>query len=255
MGSLAIARLSIIENLRRKEFYVVLVLVLGLAVWMTMLNMNSSGTGRFAKDVVMQVTWLASFALAVPLAVRQIASDLEQKTVYVLASKPISRWNYIAGRTLGAAFASIACFTCLFLVLVLMLMAKGVTSAADLGLWQAFALQITALFMICSVAMLLSVISSPGGAVTFSLLILAMMRYGGPAILNLVVKMPPVVRILGWILYLIMPHFEFFNISQRIVHGWGPLPISIVGQVMVYGLSYSFVVTAMAAVIFRRRWL
>jgi len=256
MGSLAIARLAIIENLRRKEFYVVLVLVLGLAVWMTMLNMSASGTGRFAKDVVMQVTWLASFALAVPLAVRQIASDLEQKTVYVLASRPINRWHYVAGRTLGAAFASIACFTCLFLVLVLMLMAKHVTTVADLGLWQAFVLQIAALFMICSVAMLLSVVSSPGGAVTFSLLILAVMRYGGPSILNLVAKMPPIARVLSWTLYLLMPHFEFFNISQRIVHGWGPLPLSIVGQVVAYGLSYSFVVTAMAAVVFRRRcWL
>jgi len=255
MGSLAIARLAIIENLRRKEFYVVLVLVLGLAVWMAMLNMGSSGTGRFAKDVVMQVTWLASFALAIPLAVRQMASDLEHKTVYVLASRPISRWHYIAGRTLGAAFASVACFACMFLVLVLMMMFKGVTSVADPGLWQAFVLQITALFMVCSIAMLFSVVGTPGAAVTFSLLILAIMRYGGPSILALIAKMPPLARILSWVVYLTMPHLEFFNISQRVVHGWGPLPLSILGQVIVYGLGYSFVVTAVAAVIFRRRWL
>ena len=252
---LAIARLAIIENLRRKEFYVVLVLVLGLAVWMAMLNMNASGTGRFAKDIVMQVTWLASFALAVPLAVRQVASDLEQKTIYVLASRPITRWHYIVGRTLGAAFASIACFTCLFLVLVLMLMAKGVTSVADPGLWEAFALQVTALFMICSIAMMLSTVSSPGAAVTFSMLILVIMRYGGPSIVNIIKQMPPLVRSLSWALYLMMPHFEFFNISQRIVHGWGPLPISLVSQVIVYGLGYAFVITAVAAVVFRRRWL
>lgn len=255
MGSLAIARLAIIENLRRKEFYVVLVLVVGLAVWMAMLNMGSSGTGRFAKDVVMQVTWLASFALAVPLAVRQISSDVEQKTVYILASRPISRWHYVAGRTMGAALASVACFACMFLVLVLMLMVKGVTSVADPGLWQAFALQVTALFMLCSIAMLLSVISSPGGAVTFSLLILAMMRYGGPSILGQIERMPSVLRGVSWGLYLLMPHFEFFNISQRIVHGWGPLPFSILGQVMVYGLGYSLLATGLAALIFRRRWL
>lgn len=255
MGSLAIARLAIIENLRRKEFYVVLVLVLGLAIWMAMLNMSASGTGRFAKDIVMQVTWLASFALAVPLAVRQIASDLEQKTIYVLASRPISRWHYIVGRTLGAAFASCACFTCLFLVLTLMLMVKGVTSVADPGLWEAFVLQITALFMLCSVALLFSVIASPGAAVTFSLLILATMRYGGASILNQIERMPSLARSLAWALYLMLPHFEFFNISQRIVHGWGPLPLSLTAQVTIYGLGYSFVITAIAAVIFRRRWL
>lgn len=255
MGSLAIARLAIIENLRRKEFYVVLVLVLGLAVWMAMLNMGSSGAGRFAKDVVMQVTWLASFALAVPLAVRQISSDIEQKTVYVLASRPINRWHYVLGRTMGAALASVACFACMFLVLVLMLMIKGVTSVADPGLWQAFALQITALFMLCSIAMLLSVISSPGGAVTFSLLILAMMRYGGPSILSQIERMPSIIRSISWAIYLLMPHFEFFNISQRIVHGWGPLPFGILWQVVIYGLGYSLLATGLTALIFRRRWL
>ena len=255
MGSLAIARLAIIENLRRKEFYIVLVMVVGLAVWMLMLNMSTSGTGRFAKDIVMQITWLASFALAVPLAVRQISSDLEQKTVYVLASRPISRWSYIVGRTLGAAFAASACFTCLFLVLILMLMFKGVTTVADAGLWEAFALQVTALFMICSIALLLSVVSSPGGAVTFTLLILAIMRYGGPSILDQIERMPSLAQYLAWALYLMLPHFEFFNISQRIVHGWGPLPVSLVGQVIVYGLGYTFVITAMSAVVFRRRWL
>ncbi len=105
MGSLAIARLAIIENLRRKEFYVVLVMVVGLAVWMMMLNMSTSGTGRFAKDIVMQVVWLASFGLAVPLAARQIANDLEQKTIYVIMCRPIHRCIPPAGKA-GSGYSS-----------------------------------------------------------------------------------------------------------------------------------------------------
>ena len=255
MGSLAIARLSVIETMRRKEFYVVLVLVIGLAAWMHTMKLDASGAGRFAKDIVMQVAWLASFALAVPLAARQIPSDLEQKTVHVLMSRPIHRWRYVVGRAVGAAAASIICFASLFLVIVLMLLAKGGTSIADPGLWQAFALQVIALAMLCSIAVLFSTVASSGGAVTFSLLILVMMRYGGPSILTRIEQMSGIARDAAWAAYLAAPHFEFFNISQRVVHGWGALPAGLFLQIVAYGIAYSLFAIAVAAVIFRRRWM
>ena len=255
MGSLAIARLSLIETLRRKEFYVVLVLVVGIAAWMCMLNFSSSGTGRFAKDIVMQVIWLASFALSVPLAARQISSDVEQKTVYVLVSRSIHRWHYVVGRAMGAAAASVVCFTSMFLVLMLMLMTKGAASIADPGLWQAFLLQVVALVMLCSIAVCLSVVATPGGAVTFSLLLLVMMQYGSSSMLNRIEQMPAFAREIAWGVYIALPHFEFFNISQRVVHGWGALPTNLFLQSLGYGIACSVFFTALAAAAFRRRWL
>lgn len=255
MGSLAIARLSILETLRRKEFYVVLVLVVGLAAWMQMLNMTASGSGRFAKDIVMQVIWLASFALTVPLAARQIASDVEQKTVYVLVSRSIHRWQYVIGRALGAAAASVVCFTAMFAVLVLMLVIKGAANIADPALWQAYALQVVALLTLCSLTITLSTVSSPGGAVTFALLMLLATRYGSVAILNRVQQMPAASRDVAWGTYLLLPHFEFFNMSTRVVHGWGALPAGLFIQALVYGMLCSVFFVAMAAVVFRKRWL
>ena len=255
MDIFAITRLSLIETLRRKEFYVVLVLVLGLAIWMHMMNVGLSGAGRFAKDIVMQVVWLASFALAVPLATRQISSDLEHKTVYVLASRPIPRWHYVFGRTLGAVVASLICFTAFYAVLLLMLLAKGAATITDSSLWQAYFLQVMALVMLCCVTVLFSVTATPSGAVTFSLLILAMMRYGGPAILNRIEQMSGFVREVAWFIFLILPHFEFFSMSQRVVHGWGALPIGLFLEILAYGAAYSLVITALAALTFRRRWL
>ncbi|HUV06053.1 MAG TPA: hypothetical protein VMX94_13270 [Armatimonadota bacterium] len=257
MGGLAIARLSIIETMRRKEFYVILVLVVGLALWMQFMDISSSAAGRFAKDIVMQVTWLVSFGLAVPLAARQITSDVEQKTVYVFMSRPIHRWQYVFGRAAGAAAASAACFGSLFFVLVLMLLTKGVHNLADASLWQAFALQVTALVMLCAITVFFSTRATSAGAVTFSLLLLIMMRYGGPSILSRIetIASHGFVREAAWAAYLAMPHFEFFNISQRVVHGWGPLPLGLFAQILAYGTAYSIFVIALAALLFRRRWL
>jgi ABC-type transport system involved in multi-copper enzyme maturation permease subunit len=255
MGGLAIAALSIVETLRRKEFYVVLMLVIGLAFWIYTINFGAPSAGRFAKDIIMQVTWLASFALAVPLAARQISADLEQKTIYVLMSRPIHRWQYVFGRAGGAAAASIVCFIALFLVLVLMLLAKGVSAIADACLWQAFALQLVALVMLCCTAVCLSIFTTPAGAVTFSLILLATMHYAGPSVVHTIEGMPSIVREVVWAGYLVLPHFEFFNISQRVVHGWGALPTGLFLMVLAYGVAYSIFITALAAGLFRKRWI
>ncbi|MHB0913417.1 MAG: ABC transporter permease [Armatimonadota bacterium] len=251
----SVARLAILETLRRKEFYVLLVLILVLAVWMQVANPGGSGAGRFAKDIVMQVVWLASFGLAVPLAARQIPQDLEQKSIYIVMARPIHRSRYVFGRMAGAAAASVICFTSMFAVLVAMLVLKGAGSLSDASLWQSYALQVAALVMLSSTAILFSAFSSPAGAVSFSLLVLAVMRYGGTSILRQIESMQGLPRDLAWAGYLAMPHFEFFNTSQRVVHGLGPLPLALFAGILCYGLVFSVFATACAALIFRRRWL
>jgi ABC-type transport system involved in multi-copper enzyme maturation permease subunit len=248
-------RLSILETLRRKEFYVVLVLVFLLAIGMLITHPGGTGAGRFAKDVVMQVIWLASFALCAPLAARQIASDMEQKTVYVLMSRPIHRWQYVFGRTAGAAAASIICFVSMFAVLVTMLTLKHAGGIADPSLWQAFALQVVALVMLCSIAMLFSTSGTPAGAVTFSFIVVGVMRYAAGGLMQKITAMEGFGRGMVWALFVALPHFEFFNINQRTVHGWGPLPNTLFLQVLAYGLVYSIFATAFASYLFKKRWL
>lgn len=256
MGSIAIAKLTILETIRRKEFYVVLILIAALAVWMQAMNLSSSGAGRFAKDIVMQVAWLASFALAAPLAVRQISSDVEQKTVYVLVSRPIHRRDYVFGRALGASAASVICFTGLFLMLLLMLMVKGSGTLTDAALWQAYALQVVALMVLCSTAVFFSTFASPGGAVTFSMMILILTRYGGPAMIKQIENSQAGIgRQTAWWGYMMLPHYDFFNIGQRVVHGWGALPTVVFAQLVVYGILYSVAMTALASSVFRKRWI
>jgi len=246
--------LSLLETLRRKDFYVVLVLVFLLATWVVTMNPGGAGAGRFAKDIVMQVIWLASFALTAPLAARQISSDLEQKTIYVLMSRPIERWHYIFGRAAGAAVAAIVCFSSMFIALITMMFLKG-TGVTDVSLWQAFALQIVALVMLCAVTVFFSITGSPAGAVTFSLLSVGIMRYGGYAMLDKIANMHGQWRGVIWAGYVILPHFEFFSISQRVVHGWGAMPTDLFVPVLIYGAAYSIFATAFAAYLFKRRWL
>lgn len=255
MGCVAIARLSLLEILRRKEFYVVLVLVVVLGIWMSSMELGSTGAGRFAKDIVMQVIWLCSFGLAAPLAARQIGSDIESKSIYVIMSRRLNRWEYVLGRTIGASISAFICFAGMFAVLLAVISLKDASQLSDPSLWQAFALQLTALMMLSAVAVLFSTFSTASGAVTFSILLLGVMRYGGPALLHKIEAMHGVGQGIAYSSYLLMPHFEFFNISQRVVHGWGALPTGAFVGVLAYGLLYSLSATMLGAVVFKKRWL
>lgn len=255
MSSIPIAFLSIIETMRRKEFYVLLILILGLAAWMAILDTSMPGSGRFAKHIVMQVVWLVSIALAVSLSARQVPTDLEQKTVYVLMSRPITRAQYIIGRITGAALASIICFTLLFLVLILMMLLKGIPGVGDPTLWESYLLQVAAIIMICSITVCFSVAGTSAGAVTLTFLIFVVMRYWGYQIPVKIAAMMPLLKMPVWFIYLLMPHFEFLDISQRVVHSWGVLPLKIFLAVLVYAIIYSIFVSSAASMLFRRRRL
>lgn len=255
MRCLALSYLSLVETLRRKEFYVVLVLIVLLAAWLQIANLGASHAGRFSREIVMQVAWLASFALAVPLAARQIPTDVEQRTAYILLARPIPRWQYIAGRGLGAVLAAVACFTALFLVLIVMLVAKGGTGIFDQALWQAYALQVCALTLLCSISLSLSCVFSPAAAVTFALVLLCVTRYGGQSLMLGIETMAGVRQYAAWAAYLALPHFEFFDISRRFVHGWGPLPMNAFVPILAYGLGYAVFAATCASLTFRRKWL
>ncbi|MCL6629526.1 MAG: hypothetical protein K6U00_07995, partial [Armatimonadetes bacterium] len=92
---------------------------------------------------------------------------------------------------------------------------------------------------------------------TYALLLLVVTRYGGNLLVDRIEAMSSanVLREILWFGYLILPHFEFFNLSQRVVHGWGPLPLNLFGPVVAYGIVYALLLTGLAAMIFRRRWL
>lgn len=255
MGCIAVARLSLIEVLRRKEFYVVLILVLALGVWMGAMDLGGNGAGRFAKDIVMQVIWLASFGLAAPLAARQIPGDIEHKTIYVLMSRQIDRWQYVMGRTAGAAISAIVCFASMFVVLVAMVSLKGGAQVADPSLWQSFALQAAALTMLTAIVVFFSTFSTPSGAITFSIIILAVMRYAGPSVLHKIENLQGAAQGIAYSSYLLLPHFEFFNMSQRVVHGWGPLSPGMFVGIVAYGVCYSVATAMLGSVVFKKRWL
>ena len=61
---------------------------------------------------------------------------------------------------------------------------------------------------------------------------------------------------LSWVVktvYVIAPHAEFFDMRQRLIHGWGAVNYGVFMTVLVYALWYVFVVILLADVVLNRK--
>src|SRR3954469_17879849 len=105
---LAIAPVVIKESYRRKDFYVLFVLTAVLTIALGSVNFfNDHSIVRYLKEVCLLFIWLSALVIAVTTAARQIPAERENRTIFPLLAKPVSRWDVLFGKFLGCWIASI----------------------------------------------------------------------------------------------------------------------------------------------------
>jgi hypothetical protein len=108
------------------------------------------------------------------------------------------------------------------------------------------------LFVITSVAVLLSCIASPLLSAVFTFCFYVI----GHTIRNLLALLPYVessaTRKFLSLLYFILPNLDDFNIHSEVVHGL-PLPWDTMGWAVAYGVVYSAAMLTLASMVLGRR--
>src|SRR5215204_784544 len=95
-AALAIAGVVIREVYRRKDFYVLFVLTAVLTLALGSANFfNDRSIVRYLKEVCLLFVWIAVAVIAVTTAARQIPGERENKTIFPLLAKPVTRWDVL----------------------------------------------------------------------------------------------------------------------------------------------------------------
>ena len=63
----------------------------------------------------------------------------------------------------------------------------------------------------------------------------------------------PVSKYVGECVYYLVPHFEFFDMRQRFIHGWDALPVKLIGFLTLYALFYSTIFLIGGFLLFRKK--
>lgn len=239
------------EIFRKKDFYVLAALLIALMCYLV--NITFFGIGRmhrFLVEIGLSLVFLFSIILSVPFAAKLMIDERKNKTIYPLLAKPISRLHVILGKFLGSLYASIGCFTIFFtLFSVFSLYKQGLNSLAMyLQVYLAGALM---LIMLNALAVCLSIFFTYSTSITLGFMIFFLMNWFGALLRPGLDKIP----YLGTFIYYLLPHFEFFDLRRRLVHGWALVPLDIFVFLVIYCCLYTGLLLFASYDTFKKKWL
>jgi ABC-type transport system involved in multi-copper enzyme maturation permease subunit len=214
----ALMTAGLLETLRRKDLYVVLILTLLLTLGASAFRaFGVQGLEIFVKDVALTAIGVMTTILTVLIAARQIPEEMQRRTIYPLMARPITRGQLLLGKWATATMTASLCFVSLALTTLGLLLTLGVGVKPIFV--QYVILKLLGIGWLCAMVLALSLYMTPAANVTLSL-ILAF----GSGLFGRLLLMAHWEHDLSalWLnlLYGVLPHYDYFDMSKKVVFDW-----------------------------------
>lgn len=248
-----IAWVTWLEVLRRKDAYVLLILLGALLIMLVSLDIfGLGGVTRYVADIGLLMAWVFAWILAVSVGARQLPREESRGTVFSLLAKPVSRFEVVAGKWLGSWGIVSAATLCFYLLVVAVVIGKS-GRLHPVAVVQGYLLHAVALGVMSAIAVAFSTRMNSDAASTLSYVLTGAAFLVVPRIPEFMLQTSRVRGSLLMFLYHALPHFEVFDMRKRIVQNYGPADWRVVALVALYGLLLAAVVVLIAWLAFRRK--
>jgi len=251
----ALVKLSLLELWRRNDMFALLVLALVLLVPLSMARpFGASGATRYFDEAALLLIWGFSLFISLGIGGRLFTSEFANRTVYPLLAKPVSRGELLVGKYLGAVAASWSALVFFYALWAVSSILRG-GECLTVCFLQAFVLH--ALFMALAVAAAVagSFLLTPSASTTLLAILFPAMFFFGRRLPDYAENVSGVLSLLVTAFYWLAPHAEFFDMRQRLVHGWGGVEAGVFLVVIGYGIVYSVALLLFARFFFNRKRL
>ena len=254
-NALAVAGVVLKELYRRKDFYVLFVLTALLTLGLASMNFfNDANIVRYLKEICLLLIWICSLVLTVVTTARQIPAEREQRTIFPLLAKPISRWELLLGKFLGCWLAAGLALLVFYFFFGLVTAAREQAMPAPV-LWQGLWSHWIVLGLLISATLWGSmVLSTPGVNATIMFILSLGILWIGRHLGKVAQSLAEPAETLVYLVYCLIPHLEFFDLRQMIVHNLLVAPGAWLLST-VYGLAYMAFFLGLAWISFRRKQL
>jgi ABC-type transport system involved in multi-copper enzyme maturation permease subunit len=249
----AIARGVLLESLRRKDLWVIAILGFIIILAASALGFfGIAGLEVFAKDLSVSVLSLFSTIVAVLTASRLIPEEIKNRTLYPLLARPISRFDLLAGKLLGAILATWIGFLCLACLTACALAIFHVQF--EVIMLQYLLAKMMGLVVLCAVSLTLSTFMTPQAAATMGFVL----AFGSSMIVRALVMAsynasPPMLASFKFV-NAILPQYALFDLGSRAANvGWGTIPLWAMGALAGYMILYSGGMLALSWSKFRKQ--
>ena len=250
----ALVKLSFMELCRRNDLFALLVLALALMVPLSMASpFGASGASRYLDEVALLMLWGFSLFIALGTGARLFPPEFESRTVYTLFAKPISRGVLLIGKYLGAVVASWSALLAFYALFAGYVVMRGGSFSTELC--QGVVLHMAFVALAVAVSLFGSLIVTPSANLTLSALALVSMFFFGRRLPEYAESVSAPLSWLVDAVYAAGPHAEFFDMRQRLVHGWGPVDAVVFCAVLLYAAAYVALLLYFAALALKRKRL
>ncbi len=255
-NTLAVAGVVIKELYRRKDFYVLFVLTALITLVLGSVHFfNDDKIARYLKEICLLLIWISSIVISVTMSARQIPAERENRTIFPLLAKPISRGDVVLGKFVG-------CWLSSGLVLVVFYSFFFFISGLREHNWpiinvvQAVWLHWMALGIICGLVLLGSVVfAAPSSNATISLVCIIGILFLGRHLHKVAMQLKSAAGLVLTAIYFAIPHLEFYDIREMIVHNVGIIPWTACFLVTLYALVYMSIFLFSTWLVFRKQTL
>jgi len=250
----AVAGVVIKELYRRKDFYVLFIVTILICTMMAMVRIyNDANIVRYLKEISLDLIWLCSLVIAVTTTARQIPAERENRTLLPLLAKPLTRVQLIFGKFFGCWLAcglSLLCFYLFFGVLA----ATREHDWQPLNYLEAATMHWFMLGIIVSLALLGSIVfAAPSSNATICFVIIGGILFVGRHLDQQALNMPEPVRTILTVLYYAIPHLEFYDMRDLVIHNWPLVAGKYICLALLYACFYMAVFLIGACLSFRRK--
>ena len=238
------------EAVRDKLLYNLVVFALLLIGSTILLSRLALGDfHRLVLDVGLASINLFGVVIAIFLGVGLVNREIDRKTIYVVLSKTIPRWQFLLGKYLGLACTVAGNVAIMAVGLVLVLWVMEIPVRGELaGALMAICLE---LWVLTAVALLCSTFTTTTLS-TICTLAVYVIGHSIGQLTALGAKLDTLGRMALTTIAYVLPDLERFNLKGTVIepHAFGSLDFFLITA---YGLTYIGFLLALATLVFQRR--
>lgn len=250
----ALVKLSFVELWRRNDVFGLLILGLALMVPLSMASpFGVSGASRYLDEMALLLIWGFSLFIALGAGQRLFPPEFESRTIYPLLAKPVSRGRLLFGKYCGAVLASWSALAFFYVLFVGSVLLRGGGFSSELP--QAVVLHFAFVALAVALSLWGSLLVTSSANLTFSSIVLVGMFFFGRRLPAYAEGVSDFLSPLVKAAYVLAPHTEFFDMRQRLVHGWGAVDGVVFAAVLAYAAVYIAVLLFSAGLVLRRKRL
>ncbi len=250
-----IAKSVLIEAVRRREIYAVVViacLLIGAVMATDFFGLR--GLTKFYREVALHVMSVASAFTVMVLAARQLPREFEKRTIYVLLARPVGRLHFLLGKLLGVMIAGLFSFL-LFMTVALVGLFYLQSPIPWTLLIQFIYLQVIMFLILATLCFWLSMFLHLDATLVLAFIFFFTASVFSNMTSQLYAMATPLGQFVIKVLTFGLPQLILFDLTEKTVHAamWKPLDMLTLWQLTLYGQFYATLYFGFAYVMFRRK--